>query len=156
MDNTKKDKRYNRLYEQLKTIVAKTDDPIAHMATISAVLYHKMDYFFWCGFYRLIDDKLVVGPYQGPVACQELEQHKGVCWAGVDSKKTILVPDVEKFPGHIACDSRSKSEIVIPVYDSDNRIMAILDVDSKDLESFNEIDQKWLEEIVKLIRNGKK
>ncbi len=151
MDDIKKDKRYNRLYEQLKTIVAKTDDPIAHMATISAVLYHKMDYFFWCGFYRLIDDKLVVGPYQGPVACQELEKHKGVCWAGVNRKETILVPDVEKFLDHIACDSRSKSEIVIPVYDPNNNVIAILDVDSKDLESFSETDQMWLEKIVKLI-----
>lgn len=152
MDSNKKDKRYGRLYEQIKTITAKTDDQLAHMATISAVLFNKMDDFFWCGFYRLLPNgKLTVGPYQGPVACQELQKDKGVCWAGINRNETIIVEDVEHFPGHIACDSRSKSEIVVPVKDSEGNIYAILDVDSKDLNSFNEIDLKWLEKIVRLI-----
>jgi len=152
MDSNKKDKRYSRLYDQIKTVTEKTDDKLAHMSTIAAILYHKMDDFFWCGFYRLLPNgKLTVGPYQGPVACQELEKDKGVCWAGINSGESIIVDDVEKFPGHIACDSRSKSEIVIPIKDKNETTIAVLDVDSKDYNSFNDIDRKWLEQIVNLI-----
>lgn len=121
------------------------------MATIAAILHHKMDGFFWTGFYLLENGQLLVGPYQGPVACQVLEKDKGVCWAGINSGKTQIVPDVSKFPGHIACDSRSRSELVVPLRDENANIIAVLDVDSKNLNHFDGTDAKGLEKIVSLI-----
>lgn len=152
MDNLKKKGRYDRLYSQLEALLHKSDNPISHMATIVAVLHHKMEYFFWTGFYLLQDDKLQVGPYQGPVACQELEKNKGVCWASVQQKRTIVVPDVHQFPGHIACDSRSLSEIVIPIYNKEGAIWGVLDVDSKDLNVFDETDALGLNTIMELLK----
>jgi GAF domain-containing protein len=121
------------------------------MATIVAVLHHKMTYFFWTGFYMLQHGELIVRTYQGPLACQILKKHTGVCWASIDEEKTIVVPDVHLFPGHIACDSRSLSEIVIPVKDKSGAVLGVLDIDSKFLNSFDESDAKWLERIVGLI-----
>jgi L-methionine (R)-S-oxide reductase len=149
--NSKKAARYQRVYSQLQELLTKTDDVISRMATISAVLHHKMDGFFWTGFYILKHGKLLVGPYQGPVACQELKENTGVCWAGIKQKKTILVPDVHKFPGHIACDARSNSEIVVPIRKPDGTIIGVLDIDSKEFSHFNEIDAEALENIVNLI-----
>ncbi|BBB31756.1 GAF domain-containing protein [Thermotomaculum hydrothermale] len=146
-----KEQRYLRILEQLKSLLTKTEDKIAKMATVAAVLKAKQPHFFWCGFYRVVDGELIVGPYQGSVACQVLEKDRGVCWHAVNTKKTVIVPDVEKFPGHIACDSRSKSEIVIPLFNERNEVYAVLDVDSDKLNSFDQIDAKYLEEIVKLI-----
>jgi len=143
--------RYQRIYNQLEELLPKTNDPISRMATVSAVLYHKMDQAFWCGFYRLVAEDLIVGPYQGPLACQVLSRNKGVCWAGIREGKSIIVPDVEKFPGHIACDSRSKSEIVVPLRDADGHIIAVLDIDSKELNSFSQVDAEGLEKILSLI-----
>jgi len=140
----------------LEELLKKTDDPICRMATINAVLHHKMDNFFWTGFYLLKDGELRVGPYQGPVACQILESNKGVCWAAVNTGKCIVVPDVEKFPGHIACDSRSKSEIAIPLKKSDGSIAGVLDIDSKEFSTFNEEDATQLTKIVSLIYITKK
>jgi L-methionine (R)-S-oxide reductase len=151
MDQLKKEGRYERLYAQLQELLTKTTDTTARMATVAAVLHHKMDYFFWCGFYRLVDGELTVGPYQGPLACQVLQKNTGVCWAGVNQAKTLIVPDVEKFPGHIACDSRSKSEIVVPLRNKQGAVNAVLDVDSTSLSSFDETDKEWLEKIVELI-----
>ena len=116
--NDKKAARYQRIYDQLQGLLQKSEDPGARMATINALLYHKMDGFFWVGFYLIKGEKLIVGPYQGPVACLELPKGKGVCWASIDSGKPMVIADVHDFPGHIACDSRSKSEIVIPVRDT--------------------------------------
>ncbi len=147
----KKQGRYDRLHKQLLGLLKATDNPISRMATVAAVLHHKMDGFFWTGFYLLKEGKLLVGPYQGPVACQELEKDKGVCWTGINMKKSIIVPDVEKFPGHIACDSRSRSEIVIPLSNSRGEIIGVLDIDSKEPGQFNEVDAKGLERIVDLI-----
>lgn len=121
------------------------------MATINAVLYHKMQDFFWIGFYLLQDGKLQVGPYQGSLACINLAKDTGVCWAAINSQKTMLVADVEAFPGHIACDSRSKSEVVVPLKNKSGEIIGVLDVDSKDLNSFDETDALWLEKIVALV-----
>jgi GAF domain-containing protein len=151
MENSKKKSRYERIYNQLKDLLPKTDDKQARMSSIIAVLHHKIDYFFWTGYYFLKNGKLVVGPYQGPVACQELEKNKGVCWSGINKEDTIIVPDVEKFPGHIACDSRSKSEIVVPIRDEKNQIIGVLDIDSKELNSFDETDKEELNRIVKLV-----
>ncbi|HUW04995.1 MAG TPA: GAF domain-containing protein [Williamwhitmania sp.] len=152
MDTKKKDSRYSRIYDQLTELVKKSQDPTARMCSISAVLKHKLDYFFWCGFYCLTpEQKLIVRTYQGPVACMELKTDVGVCWAGINQGKTIMVEDVEQFPGHIACDSRSKSEIVVPVFNPEKIIVGVMDVDSSELGSFDEIDAKWLEKIVALI-----
>jgi GAF domain-containing protein len=150
METLKKQGRYTRMQVQLVGLLTKTNDPIARMATISAILYHKMDYFFWCGFYRVQGEKLIVGPYQGPAACQVLEG-RGVCLSAMQRGETVIVPDVEKFPGHIACDSRSKSEIVIPVRDSTGQVIAVLDIDSKEIDSFDDIDRAYLEKIVEQV-----
>jgi GAF domain-containing protein len=146
-----KEARYQRLYDQLNLLMHKTDDPDARMATMVAVLHHKMEYFFWTGFYSLKNNELIVKTYQGPLACQVLKKHTGVCWTAVDQKKTIIVPDVHLFPGHIACDSRSLSEIVVPVRNKNGEITGVLDVDSETLNSFDSTDAKWLEQIVALI-----
>jgi GAF domain-containing protein len=143
-------KRYERIYFQLKELLNKTDDKIAKMATIVAILHHKMPHFFWTGFYRIINGELIVGPYQGPLACQVLEKNKGVCWACINRKEAIIVPEVEKFPGHIACDPRSKSEITIPLLEK-NVVYGVLDVDSTKINAFCEVDRFWLEKIVKLL-----
>jgi len=150
MDASKKEGRYQRILTQLEGLLTKTDNPVARMATIAAVLSHKFDYFFWCGFYFSHDDKMIVGPYQGPVACQVL-QGAGVCIASVKQDKSIVVPDVHAFEGHIACDSRSNSEIVVPVRDSQGNIKAVLDVDSVSFNSFDETDRKYLELITAMV-----
>lgn len=150
-DKENLEKRYKRIYDQLRELVLKTESKIARMATVAAILHHKMAQFFWTGFYILTDGELIIGPYQGPLACQILEKEKGVCWQGVTSKKTIIVPDVHKFPGHVACDSRSNSEIVVPLIDKENQVWGVLDVDSRKFDAFSEIDKDWLEKIVKLI-----
>ena len=150
-ENERLAKRYERIYRQLQALLNQSGDSVAHMATTAALLHHKMPHYFWTGFYLLKKDKLVVGPYQGPVACQILEGTQGVCWAGVLQQKTIIVPDVHKFPGHIACDSRSNSEIVIPLRREDGAIWGVLDVDSRRFDAFSRIDQGWLEKIVSLI-----
>ena len=151
MDDKKKEGRYSRIYKQLKDLLTLTKDPLARMASVCAVLHHKMDYFFWTGFYLLKEGKLVVGPYQGPVACQELEKDKGVCWAAVNSGAPVLVADVHAFPDHISCDSRSLSEITLPVYDDQGHIVAVFDVDSDQKNAFTQVDQGALSEIMALI-----
>lgn len=151
MDSTKKKNRYNRIFKQLEELLAPHDNPIAAMATIAAVLHNKFDHFFWTGFYLLQDGELIVGPYQGSVACIKLKKNTGVCWAGIKNKETVLVPDVHQFPGHIACDSRSQSEIVLPVRNKKGEIIGVMDVDSKELNSFDEADREGLEKIITLI-----
>lgn len=153
METSKKQARYQRLFEQLETLMAKSTDVDARMATIVAVLHHKMEYFFWTGFYTLKSGDLIVKNYQGPLACQVLAKHQGVCWAGIDQAQTIVVADVHQFPGHIACDSRSRSEIVIPVKNQAGEITGVLDVDSDHLNSFDSTDAEWLEKIVNLINH---
>ncbi|MEE4256995.1 MAG: GAF domain-containing protein [Bacteroidales bacterium] len=151
MNKERKHKRYERLYTQLAGLLEGKTYPIARMSTVVAVLHHKIDYFFWTGFYLLQDGELIVGPYQGPVACILLEKNKGVCWAGINQGKTLVVPDVHKFPGHIACDSRSNSEIVVPLKDSKGKIYGVLDVDSREHAAFDEADAEWLEKILDLL-----
>ena len=152
MDDRKKEGRYQRILAQLSELTQNCDDPIARMATVCAVLHHKMEYFFWTGFYlKKTADKLIVGPYQGPVACQELYAGKGVCWAAINQSAPVLVDDVHSFPGHVACDSRSKSEITIPVFDKKGVILAVFDVDSDKTGSFTEADSHYLQEIVSLV-----
>ena len=151
MEQEKKRQRYERVYRQLESLLQPHDNPMAAMATIIAVLHHKFDYFFWTGFYLLQQGELIVGPYQGPVACILLKKDQGVCWAGINGKEAVVVPDVHEFPGHIACDSRSKSEIVVPLFDASGNVTGVLDVDSKELASFDEADRQGLEKILTLV-----
>lgn len=147
MDKKKKEGRYQRILKQLEDLTSKPGTPVSRMATIAAVLYQKFDYYFWTGFYLLENKRLIVGPYQGPVACQELEKNKGVCWAAITSDSSVIVPDVSQFPDHITCDSRSRSEITLPVRDKNGEIKAVLDVDSNKLAQFDEIDERYLLDI---------
>jgi len=151
MKETQKSGRYQRIYQQIEKLIVATENPTARMATIAAILHHKFDYFFWTGFYNLIDGELIVGAYQGPVACLKLKKDTGVCWAGINKKDTIIVPNVHEFPGHIACNSLSASEIVIPVKNKCDEIIGVLDVDSRELDSFDAEDAAGLENIVSLI-----
>ncbi|MBN1414722.1 MAG: GAF domain-containing protein [Bacteroidales bacterium] len=147
----RKKARYQRVYNQLKLLVIKSENLTSRMATINAILYHKMDGFFWVGFYLLDDKKLQVGPYQGPVACLELPYQTGVCWEGIKTGQPVLVPDVHSFPGHIACDARSKSEVVIPCRNKAGLITGVLDIDSNLLGNFDESDVQELQKIVDLL-----
>lgn len=151
MTKDQKEGRYRRIFEQITDLLKDKPNQIARMATAVALLHHKIDYFFWTGFYLLDDGELIVGPYQGSLACIKLKKDTGVCWAGINRGETVIVPDVHQFPGHIACDSRSNSEIVVPLKDATGTIIGVLDVDSKDLGSFDETDAKWLEKIVGVI-----
>jgi GAF domain-containing protein len=150
MTKQQKEGRYRRIYDQLQDLLKDKPNAIARMATMVAVLHHKMDYFFWTGFYLLDEGELIVGPYQGSLACIKLKKDTGVCWAGINRGETVIVPDVHKFPGHIACDSRSNSEIVVPLKEKDGKIIGVLDVDSKELNSFDETDAIWLQQIIEL------
>lgn len=155
MEEIKKEGRYSRIYQQLSELVKKSNNTQARMATIIAVLHHKMDYFFWTGFYLVDNGEMTVNVYQGPVACQVLEKNKGVCWAAFNKKETVIVEDVHAFPGHIACDSRSNSEIVVPFKNQIGEIIGVLDIDSKEKASFSETDARWLEKIIALVFDGK-
>jgi len=144
-------RRYGRIYAQLEPLVAETGNTTARMATVAALLHHKLPHFFWTGFYILDRGELTVGPYQGTLACLILAKNQGVCWAAVARRETVVVPDVHQFPGHIACDSRSRSEIVVPLFDERRAVWAVLDVDSLSLGAFSEVDREWLEKITQLI-----
>jgi len=151
MIDPKRPAAYERLYAQLEPLVkGKSPDLVAGMATIAALLHAKLRHHSWTGFYFLAgEDELHVGPYQGPVACQVLKG-RGVCLASAVSKTAVLVPDVEAFPGHIACDSRSRSEIVIPLI-KDGKVIAVLDIDSTHLASFDDDDIEPLGRMVALL-----
>ncbi len=143
--------RYGRIAAQLDELYAKLTDPISRMGSATALLHHKMPHFFWTGFYRLVDGDLIVGPYQGPLACMLLERRTGVCWAAIDRGESILVADVHAFPGHIACDGRSNSEVVVLVRDGDGEIRGVLDVDADKPAAFTPADVEGLEQIAALI-----
>ncbi len=152
MNTQQKAGRYQRIYDQLKGLLDKPGNTLSKLATIVAVLHHKMDYFFWTGYYFLDNGELIAGPYQGPAACQLLAKDTGVCWASINEQKSLVVTNVHEFPGHIACDSRSNSEIVIPLRNINDKIIGVLDVDSKDLASFDETDREGLEKILSLVQ----
>lgn len=149
MTGEQKSQRYERINQQLEDLLKDKPGKIAEMATIVAVLHHKIEYFFWTGFYLLNKDELIVGPYQGSLACIKLKKDTGVCRASVNKGETIIVADVHQFPGHIACDSRSNSEIVVPLKNKSGKIIGVMDVDSKEFGSFDEVDAEWLEKILK-------
>jgi L-methionine (R)-S-oxide reductase len=127
-----------------------TLDDIALMATINSVLANRFPYYFWTGFYRVIGERLAVGPYIGTVGCLQIEFGRGVCGTAAQKRETIIVPDVHQFPGHIACDPNSRSEIVVPVYDRDGDLIAVFDVDSDQPDAFDEEDARGIEKILAL------
>ena len=146
-----KKERYQTLLPQIKALVEGEPDQVANLSNIAAALKQTMD-FFWVGFYLVKENQLVLGPFQGPIACTRIDLGKGVCGAAWKEKRTIVVPDVEKFPGHIACNSASKSEIVLPAF-KNNEVALVLDVDSDTLNDFNSTDQLALEELMRIIEN---
>ena len=139
--------KYAELLPQIKSVVEDEPDQIARMANIAAML-HETFHWWWTGFYRVVGDELVLGPFQGPLACMRIHRGRGVCGTAWDKDETQVVPDVDKFPGHIACSSASRSEIVVPVHDADGHVTAVLDIDSNQLATFDATDQLWLERIV--------
>lgn len=145
-----KEELYQNLFPQIKAIIEDENDIIANMANISACLYETFR-FWWVGFYRVVsDDELVLGPFQGPIACTRIRKGRGVCGTSWQKEETVIVPDVDKFPGHIACSSASRSEIVVPVF-HDDTVTAVLDIDSDLLDAFDDCDKLWLERIVSLL-----
>ena len=153
-ENLDKKSRYECLIPQLKSLVEGESDIIANLANLAAGLKFGMN-FFWVGFYLVKNEELVLGPFQGPVACTRIKKGKGVCGKAWESAKTIIVEDVEKFPGHISCNSLSKSEIVLPVFDAEGNVAMVLDVDSQEIADFDEVDKAFLEEILKYIHVSK-
>ena len=141
--------RYLRLYQDIKLFLGDETDPVARMANLVALIHERM-HFFWTGFYRVQGEQLVLGPFQGPEACFRIGFGKGVCGSAWKEKRTLVVPDVEQFPGHIACSSLSRSEIVVPVFEGDT-VSAVLDIDSKELGTFDATDALWLEKIVSVL-----
>ena len=143
-----KEDKYRLLYSQIKSVTECEDDLIANMANAAAMI-HETFGFWWTGFYRVIGNELVLGPFQGPLACSRIPFGKGVCGTAWKNAETVIVPDVDAFPGHIACSSSSKSEIVVPVFGADGAsIIAVLDIDSASYATFDEADRIWLERIV--------
>lgn len=146
-----KAQRYTELLPQIEGLMMGETDLVANLANVAAALKYGMG-FFWVGFYLVKDDELVLGPFQGPIACTRIRKGKGVCGTAWAEAKTQLVPDVDAFPGHIACSSDSKSEIVLPAF-KDGQVALVLDVDSDQLNDFDSTDQQYLEQLMKLIEN---
>lgn len=144
-----KTEKYELLFEQVKALIQNENDVIANMSNIAAIIHETFN-FWWTGFYRVIDNELVLGPFQGPVACTRITYGKGVCGTSWKEGKTIIVKDVHEFPGHIACSSASKSEIVVPIF-KDYQVVAVLDIDSENLATFDETDKEHLEKICEMI-----
>lgn len=145
-----KNKTYQLLVKQVESLIEGEDNPVGQLANAAAMLQEIMGWW-WTGFYLVRDDELHLGPFQGPIACYRIKHGRGVCGTAWKENRTIVVPDVEQFPGHIACSSLSRSEIVVPLHDNDGRVVAVLDIDSKDLDTFDDVDAHWLEEIARII-----
>lgn len=144
-----KEERYALLYEQIMVLLEDETDEVARMANMASMIHFTFG-FFWTGFYRVVGEELVLGPFQGPLACMRIRHGKGVCGSAWAEAKTLVVPDVDQFPGHIACSSLSRSEIVVPLW-REGQVWGVLDIDSKELATFDETDQAWLEKIVATI-----
>ena len=142
--------KYNLLTEQIHALIEGETDSVAVMANVCAAIHEAMG-FWWTGFYRVKNGELLLGPFQGPVACMHIGFGKGVCGTAWKEQRTVIVPDVEQFPGHIACSTLSRSEIVVPVFLNTGEIVAVLDIDSKELSTFDETDQEYLERICRML-----
>lgn len=147
-DSSPKQELYRQIKERFQSL-SEGLDPIGRMSTLVALIHHALPYAFWTGFYRVVGEELVIGPYQGSLACLRIAKGRGVCGAAWETGISQVVPDVHQFPGHIACDSRSNSEIVIPVRDDRGAIIAVLDLDSTAYSAFDEVDRECLEEILR-------
>jgi GAF domain-containing protein len=145
-----KEQKYELLYRQAVAMLDSESDVVANMANLAAMIHHTFG-FWWTGFYRVVGEELVLGPFQGPIACTRIAYGRGVCGTAWQRRETIVVPDVEQFPGHIACSSLSRSEIVVPIYDGDS-VVAVLDIDSEHLATFDDVDRVWLERMVLLLK----
>lgn len=155
---TDKEQKYTTAYQQVKELIADETDTIANMANVAALLHETFE-FWWTGFYRVDANQLVLGPFQGPLACTRIPFGRGVCGTAWQRQATVVVPDVEQFPGHIACSSESRSEIVVPMFASNKdcheitnrQVIAVLDIDSRELNTFDDTDRQWLEKITALM-----
>ncbi len=145
-----KQEKYEELLPQVVAMIEGETNEVSVMANVSAMLYEAFGWW-WTGFYTVNGDRLELGPFQGPVACYRIKRGRGVCGTAWDRDETVIVPDVEQFPGHIACSSLSRGEIVVPVHDNKNNVVAVLDIDSKDLNTFDETDKTYLEKLVKAL-----
>ena len=145
-----KTEKYRLLTEQIRSLIEGETDTVAIMANVCAAIHETMG-FFWTGFYRVVGGELVLGPFQGPVACMHIGFGRGVCGTAWKQRQTIVVPDVEEFPGHIACSSLSRSEIVVPLFSKDGEVTAVLDIDSKELATFDDTYCQYLETICSMI-----
>lgn len=144
-----KAEKYEALYPQIESVVSAEANAVANMANVASMI-HETFGFWWTGFYRVIDNMLVLGPFQGPMACTRIKKGRGVCGTAWAEDRTQVVPDVDQFPGHIACSSASRSEIVVPIHNDQNEVIGVLDIDSADLNTFDETDALWLEKVAKL------
>ena len=142
---------YEELLNEVKSFIQDENDKIACMANVAALIHERFG-FWWTGFYRVIGEELVLGPFQGPVACTRIRKGRGVCGTSWNENRTVIVPNVHEFPGHIACSSLSNSEIVVPVFDECGNVTGVLDIDSRDFGTFDKTDAEWLEKICRLIR----
>lgn len=149
--NTTKESTYALLVQQAQALVGSEPDEVANMANVAALI-HETFHFWWTGFYRVVGDDLVLGPFQGPIACTRIAPGRGVCGAARQRRETVVVPDVELFPGHIACSSASRSEIVVPVFDKSGNVKAVLDIDSEHLATFDDVDARYLEQIAAIFK----
>jgi GAF domain-containing protein len=138
--------RYALLYKQAESLVGGETDSVSTMANIAALIQDTF-HFWWTGFYRVVDNELLLGPFQGPIACVHIAYGRGVCGTAWKERRTVVVPDVEEFPGHIACSAESRSEIVVPLFKGDD-VIAVLDIDSRELNTFDDTDARWLEQAV--------
>lgn len=144
-----KEEKYQALLPQIRSLLSGEADTIARMSNLAAMLHREMG-FWWTGFYRVRDNELILGPFQGPVACTRIAFGRGVCGTAWKEARTLVVPDVDLFPGHIACSSESRSEIVVPLWQH-GKIVAVLDIDSREKGTFDAVDQRWLEQIAALV-----
>ena len=145
-----KQERYEEVLPQVVAMIDGETNAVSVMANVAAMLHDTFGWW-WTGFYTVSGDQLELGPFQGPVACYRIKRGRGVCGTAWERNETVIVPDVEQFPGHIACSSLSRSEIVVPMHDNDGNVVAVLDIDSKELATFDETDKKYLEELVKAL-----
>ena len=145
-----KNATYQLLAKQVESLIEGENNPVGQLANAVAILHETMGWW-WTGFYMVKDDTLQLGVFQGPVACYNIKKGRGVCGTAWQEDRTIVVPDVEQFPGHIACSSESRSEIVVPMHDEGGEVIGVLDIDSRELATFDDVDARWLEEIVRII-----
>ena len=145
-----KAQKYQMLVSQIASLIEGEDDQIAMMSNVAAAIHQEMK-FWWTGFYRVVGDELLLGPFQGPVACMHIPFGRGACGTAWQRQQTVVVPDVDQFPGHIACSSQSRSEIVVPVFSPDGKVTAVLDIDSEKLATFDDVDRQYLEQICQMI-----